>query len=1047
MFDKALLLRTLLAHLRAALATKTSDCKTVEDGTGLADFLPDFVDLFYSDTQTIPITTGIWKRRIVLPTEAKNWSNDHLRMVLKHELAHVVRRDVLWQLVTSIATSVFWFQPLAWWAGSQLKLERERACDDQVITGGEQASDYATMLVQMAVTFSGRKSIPAGALSMTQKPIERRLATLLSPSTTRNSTSRWFGGLATTIALLVVAGVCSVRPFSPLANAATPDVSLSETQDSESRDLNFPSRLTGIIADENDKPVAGAELHLTATPRPKSEAYHFDYKPSTVRFPVLKTDQEGRYSVDMSQLENGQDIWSIDGKFVAENRPDVRFSKTVKKGTESTLAIRKLAFQPGKTIHGRVIPPPSNSNSKLQNPTITVRPIGMMPVDKWQGETVACQADGRFSVMVARDVRVSIQATADNFAGTGLEVPPATRELKDIELHTGKTIKGKVVDRKGSPIAGVIVYSDTDFSPNYWSLSSAHYRPFFTRNCKTDANGEFELEPQNGKVRVSLRSSIYDFESRKKITADQTPPVVVPLQLDLAKLEGGTSINLTEAKTVRASGAVHWPDGSPAIGLEAKLSLMAGLSGIDVFSTTTDSNGNYTVVIPENVRSSVLVTGARDASGEWHFAKASTNSKKATQQSTQILGLAPLTEDVTGLNWKLSKWEPPAVDSTTPEERELRRLLYGPRTPTDEEIRIGMLSAPNDWEKQKLKEIHERRQKLRKESLAAFETKHRGEFVGAIAVANYIELTEPEQLDQFATNYIDSPNADVVLCDVYYQGNLAHTRKVMQTFAENSPHASIRVTAMFHEAAIIAEALMQKEYYKEPDWHPIWPEAKTQEEKIQQTKYKRLLTELKSFDTEQLLSDFDLILSTLKTKYAEHGSTVVDWAGARLKERRKEDVKQSYADQLQEIRFQLNSLKSGQPLPRLTGRDVYGIDFDGERLKGKAVLLFFTSNLYTDRANFQKLREIKKRYASRPFEIVSVMVDLKPEQARAAVDNGKITWPTLYDAGEKLKKKWQFDPCSDRLLIDHEGIIQRRAMYGTDLDKTIELLVRRAERK
>ena len=129
---------------------------------------------------------------------------------------------------------------------------------------------------------------------MTQKPIERRIATLLSTSTTRTSTSRWLGGLATTIALLIVVGVCSIRPFSPLAIAATaPEVSLSDSQDSESNDLDFPSRLNGVVVDDQGKPIAGAELHLTATPRPKSEYFRNDYIPATIDLPVVKTDGEG----------------------------------------------------------------------------------------------------------------------------------------------------------------------------------------------------------------------------------------------------------------------------------------------------------------------------------------------------------------------------------------------------------------------------------------------------------------------------------------------------------------------------------------------------------------------------------------------------------------------------------------------------------------------------------------------------------------------------------------------------------------------------------
>ena len=96
------------------------------------------------------------------------------------------------------------------------------------------------------------------------------------------------------------------------------------------------------------------------------------------------------------------------------------------------------------------------------------------------------------------------------------------------------------------------------------------------------------------------------------------------------------------------------------------------------------------------------------------------------------------------------------------------------------------------------------------------------------------------------------------------------------------------------------------------------------------------------------------------------------------------------------MRFTLANIRSGQPLPRLTGRDVHGVDFDSERLKGKAVLLFFASKQTTDWMDFNKLKELKKRYAGRPFEIVSVMVDENLEDAKSVVDAGIISWSTLY---------------------------------------------------
>ena len=336
-------------------------------------------------------------------------------------------------------------------------------------------------------------------------------------------------------------------------------------------------------------------------------------------------------------------------------------SKSSARARNQTLSIRTIRFQPGKKVTGRVIPP--NGNVQLKNPVVSVSPFDSFPANGWRGETVECQADGRFSVVVASDVRVSIQATADNFAGAGLEVQPEVRDL-DIQLQVGKKLTGQLLDREGRPVAGVLVYSETEHVFDLSHLVQSKYKPQFSRSSKTDANGKFELKPQLGKVRVLLRQSIFDLESHEK-TSDRVPPVVVPIDVDLGKFAGDASVNLKEAKTVRASGTVRWPDGSPVIGIQANLSVMIGRSSSGIFSTETDSSGNYTVLIPENVQSFIHVIGARDSSEQWLFAKASATSDKVTQQGIQSLGLAPLTEDITGLDWKLSKQEAPKPDVAT----------------------------------------------------------------------------------------------------------------------------------------------------------------------------------------------------------------------------------------------------------------------------------------------------------------------------------------------------------------------------------------------
>ena len=61
---------------------------------------------------------------------------------------------------------------------------------------------------------------------------------------------------------------------------------------------------------------------------------------------------------------------------------------------------------------------------------------------------------------------------------------------------------------------------------------------------------------------------------------------------------------------------------------------------------------------------------------------------------------------------------------------------------------------------------------------------------------------------------------------------------------------------------------------------------------------------------------------------------------------------------------------------------------------------------------------------------------------KRAVEAGKFTWPTLYDAGQKVQDKWFR---GGRFLIDHQGIIHRQAVDSFDWGEAIQRLVENAE--
>jgi TonB family protein len=98
----------------------------------------------------VPLTTEWNNTRVILPVAWREWSQQKLRTVLAHELAHAARRDWLIGLVAAINKAVFWFNPLSWWLEARLAVLAERAADDAVIVAQGDAPGYARVLIEIA---------------------------------------------------------------------------------------------------------------------------------------------------------------------------------------------------------------------------------------------------------------------------------------------------------------------------------------------------------------------------------------------------------------------------------------------------------------------------------------------------------------------------------------------------------------------------------------------------------------------------------------------------------------------------------------------------------------------------------------------------------------------------------------------------------------------------------------------------------------------------------------------------------------------------------
>jgi len=147
------------------------------------------LDVRVSSSLRTPITWGVFRPVILLPTYVLDWPAEEYTALIRHEQAHIDRRDWLWQTFTECLTAVLWFHPLIWLAAARLRSEAEHAADDRVLAEGTGASSYAQQLLDIARRL--KRHPPHAAVAMTRRPraLESRIAAILDPSRTRTGAS------------------------------------------------------------------------------------------------------------------------------------------------------------------------------------------------------------------------------------------------------------------------------------------------------------------------------------------------------------------------------------------------------------------------------------------------------------------------------------------------------------------------------------------------------------------------------------------------------------------------------------------------------------------------------------------------------------------------------------------------------------------------------------------------------------------------------------------------------------------------------------------
>ncbi len=171
------------------------------------------VRLLESHTSITPMTWGLRNPVVLLPQDANGWSTVRLRDVLLHEFAHVKRYDYLTQLLSRYACAVYWFNPVVWLAAKQLRLERERACDDAVLNAGAKPTEYANHLLQIARSLKASQATVFATVAMARpSQLTGRLLDVLDETRSRRTVSGSASTMTWALAAAIVFPLAAIRP-------------------------------------------------------------------------------------------------------------------------------------------------------------------------------------------------------------------------------------------------------------------------------------------------------------------------------------------------------------------------------------------------------------------------------------------------------------------------------------------------------------------------------------------------------------------------------------------------------------------------------------------------------------------------------------------------------------------------------------------------------------------------------------------------------------------------------------------------------------------
>lgn len=196
----------------------------------------------------VPAVVGFLKPTILVPLGLlNNLSQQEVESILMHELAHIRRKDYLFNLLQCFIDIIFFFNPAVLWISSLIRSERENCCDDIAINETQNKKQFIQALVSFHKYNAGVSKLAMPFAARQNKLVDRVKRIVNNRNQTLNPAEK-----IVLVACMVVFGIA----FVTVSNGQTDTAKKKKPQQSSS---SASQAKTGGSNTANQQPKSSAQ--------------------------------------------------------------------------------------------------------------------------------------------------------------------------------------------------------------------------------------------------------------------------------------------------------------------------------------------------------------------------------------------------------------------------------------------------------------------------------------------------------------------------------------------------------------------------------------------------------------------------------------------------------------------------------------------------------------------------------------------------------------------------------------------------------------------